>query len=232
MFPTLWNVHRFHADYAALDGYDADTSRPLTWRSGRPSTGGSSPAWRRSPGPTTSTGVGLPQGGAGTRGLRRQRPLELVRPPYAAAACGNPPTARTTSPASTPCTRCSSRFRLMAPISPFMVDVIHRNLHRHASPRSPGLRPPRSPRGRDSERGDEAARSRHRQPAAEGRGAGSDDGSGENSRTGAHASAWTPTAASGCRAARMDRRRPGPCHLPRPRLRRNSTSRPSAPSRT
>ena len=24
MFLTLWNVHRFHADYAALDGFDPD----------------------------------------------------------------------------------------------------------------------------------------------------------------------------------------------------------------
>ena len=29
MFLTLWNVHRFHADYAALDGYDADTAPAL-----------------------------------------------------------------------------------------------------------------------------------------------------------------------------------------------------------
>ena len=26
MFLTLWNVHRFHADYAALDGFDPESS--------------------------------------------------------------------------------------------------------------------------------------------------------------------------------------------------------------
>ena len=28
MFLTLWNVHRFHADYAALDGFDPESSKP------------------------------------------------------------------------------------------------------------------------------------------------------------------------------------------------------------
>ena len=29
MFLTLWNVYKFHADYAALDGYDAEASEPM-----------------------------------------------------------------------------------------------------------------------------------------------------------------------------------------------------------
>ena len=28
MFLTLWNVHRFHADYAALDGFDPKPLAP------------------------------------------------------------------------------------------------------------------------------------------------------------------------------------------------------------
>ena len=43
MFLTLWNVYKFHADYAALDGYDAEASSQWTSRTDPRWTAGSSP---------------------------------------------------------------------------------------------------------------------------------------------------------------------------------------------
>ena len=202
MFLTLWNVYKFHADEKALDGYDAEASEPMVadrpaldrWVLSRLNTVAQAyhegfvtwdyhkacRNWRISSSTTCPT-------------ARPSQPTPLV------GRCPNRRQARL--PAHPP-RGATTVCRLVAPVAPFMVDVIHRNLtgepvHQAAWPLAspaPSRAPPPTRGMRTLKPRPPTCRRRmppRRTMALVG-----------NSPKPAVASASTPTAASACRAVR------------------------------
>ena len=131
MFLTLWNVHRFHADYAALDGFDPDEEEDLLrYLKEVHSIVGSSQDYIRSPMLTTTNsllGISIKQVGIWNHSLLMTCPIGMC------AEVGDDFGMRLiraiSEPVSTPSTEVLLTVcRLMAPVAPFMPDQIHRDL--------------------------------------------------------------------------------------------------------